>query len=418
MITNMQDKEIQFLINKEELRQTEHIELIASENYVSTDVLAAQGSILTNKYAEGFAGKRYYGGCEVVDKIEEIAISRACALFGCDYANVQPHSGSQANSAVYSALLEAGDTVLAMDLSNGGHLTHGSKVNFSGKLYNFEHYKLDADGLIDYERIEDLATQHQPKLIVAGYSSYSRELDFKKFREIANKVGALLMVDMAHFAGFVAGGFYKNPLNFADVVTSTTHKTLRGPRGGLILTRDKDEDFNKKLDSAIFPCTQGGPLLHVIAAKAACFKEAMTYEYRVYMSDVKAHANSSAKLFIEKGFKVVSGGTDNHMFLVDLSDKGMTGKEAETWLGKAGITVNKNTVPNDKQSPSVTSGIRIGLAAITTRGFHPEEIEWIMQGICDIIDTNGDENEIQRVKELCHDLSIGKPIHPVVKYNM
>ena len=414
----MKDTEIQFLINKEQIRQTEHIELIASENYVSQDVLAAQGSILTNKYAEGYAGKRYYGGCEVVDKIEEIAISRACALFSCDYANVQPHSGSQANFAVYSALLETGDTVLSMDLTNGGHLTHGSKVNASGKLYNFVHYKLDYDGLIDYERIQDLAIKHKPKLIVAGYSAYSRELDIKKFRKIADKVGALLMVDMAHFAGFVAGGFYKNPLEFADVVTSTTHKTLRGPRGGLILTKGKDDDFNNKLDSAIFPNSQGGPLLHVIAAKAVCFKEAMTYEYRVHMSDVKSNAIMSAQVFKDSGFKIVSDGTDNHMFLVDLTDKGITGKDAETWLGKAGITVNKNTVPNDKESPMVTSGIRIGLSAITTRGMHPEEITMIMQGACDVINTNGDENEIQRVKELCHDLTIGLPIHPVVKYNM
>lgn len=408
----MEDKEIQFLINKEQIRQTEHIELIASENYVSKDVLAAQGSVLTNKYAEGYAGKRYYGGCEVVDKIEEIAISRACALFDCDFANVQPHSGSQANAAVYSALLEAGDVVLAMDLTNGGHLTHGSSVNFSGKLYDFRTYGVDENGLIDYDNLKLIAEAVRPKLIVAGYSAHSRELNLEKFREIANDVGALLMVDMAHFAGFVAGGFYKNPLDFADVVTSTTHKTLRGPRGGLILTKGKDEEFNKKLNSAIFPGTQGGPLLHVIAAKAVCFKEAMTYDYRVYLSEVKSNASMAVEIFKERGYKIVSDGTDNHMLLVDLTDKDITGKEAEEWLGKAGITVNKNTVPGETRSPFVTSGIRIGLQAITTRGFENHEIDLIIKGICDVLDNKGDEETVTAVKELCHDLSIGRDIHP------
>lgn len=395
----MKDTVIQHFIKQEELRQQAHIELIASENYVSEDVLIAQGSCLTNKYAEGYPGKRYYGGCEFVDEIEQIAIDRVKALFECSYANVQPHSGSQANSAVYSALLQPGDMVLGMDLSHGGHLTHGSSVNFSGKLYNFFSYGVNDEGFIDYDDVAEKAKQCNPKLIIAGYSAYSRNLDFKRFREIADSVGAYLMVDMAHFAGFVAAGLMTNPLQHAHVVTSTTHKTLRGPRGGIILSNEGDEDLYKKLNSAIFPGNQGGPLMHVIAAKAVAFGEALTHDYRMYMFDVRGNAQMSADILTKRGLKIVSGGTDNHMFLVDLSDEDFTGKDVEGWLGQAGITVNKNTVPGETRSPFTTSGIRIGLAAITTRGFTEFEIGEVMGGIADIITHAGDQEVIKRVKD-------------------
>ncbi|MGL4523049.1 MAG: serine hydroxymethyltransferase [Bacilli bacterium] len=393
------DPVIAHLIKKEELRQAEEICLIASENYVSADVQEAQGSVLTNKYAEGFPGKRYYGGCNVVDEIEQLAIDRAKELFDCDYVNVQPHSGSQANAAVYSALLRNNDTILGMKLSDGGHLTHGSPVNFSGKNYEFVSYGLNDDGMIDYEEVARLASECQPELIVVGYSAYSRVIDFKRFREIANDVGAYLMVDMAHFAGFVAAGLMESPLEHADVVTTTTHKTLRGPRGGMILSKGQPEEFYKKLNSSVFPGTQGGPLMHVIAAKAVALKEANTSEYRFYMFDVRSHASMSAEIFIDRGFNVVSGGTENHMFLVDLSDKEYTGKQAEEWLSRAGIIVNKNSVPNDARSPFQTSGIRIGLAAVTTRGLDSYHISRIMGLAADVLESQGDDVVIEEARK-------------------
>ncbi|KXU38964.1 serine hydroxymethyltransferase [Ventosimonas gracilis] len=382
------DDELLAAIKGEDLRQEAHIELIASENYCSQRVMEAQGSGLTNKYAEGYPGKRYYGGCEWVDKVESLAIARAKQLFGADYANVQPHSGSSANSAVYLALLNAGDCILGMSLAHGGHLTHGAKVSSSGKLYHSVQYGIDKNGFIDYDEVERLALEHKPKMVVAGFSAYSQILDFARFRAIADKVGALLFVDMAHVAGLVAAGLYPNPVPFADVVTTTTHKTLRGPRGGLILAKSNPE-IEKKLDSAVFPGAQGGPLMHVIAAKAVCFKEALEPSFKDYQKQVIKNAQAMAKVFIERGFDVVSGGTENHLFLLSLIKQGITGKEADAALGRAHITVNKNAVPNDPQSPFVTSGLRIGSPAVTTRGFKEGECQELAGWICDILDNLG-----------------------------
>ncbi|QEY64263.1 serine hydroxymethyltransferase [Metapseudomonas lalkuanensis] len=376
-------------IRHEAQRQEDHIELIASENYTSPQVMQAQGTELTNKYAEGYPGKRYYGGCEHVDVVEQLAIDRAKKLFGADYANVQPHSGSQANAAVYLALLQPGDTILGMSLAHGGHLTHGAKVSSSGKLYNAVQYGIDAYGLIDYAEVERLALEHQPKMIVAGFSAYSRVVDFERFRRIADKVGSYLFVDMAHVAGLVAAGLYPNPLPHADVVTTTTHKTLRGPRGGLILARS-NPDLEKKLNSAVFPGAQGGPLMHVIAAKAVCFKEALDPSFKEYQAQVIANARAMAEVFVGRGYDVVSGGTDNHLFLLSLIKQGLTGKDADAALDRVGITVNKNAVPNDPQSPFVTSGIRIGTPAVTTRGFQVSECRALASWICDILDHLGD----------------------------
>lgn len=398
-------------INEEEQRQEDHIELIASENYTSQRVMEAQGSGLTNKYAEGYPGKRYYGGCEFVDKVEQLAIDRAKQLFGADYANVQPHSGSSANSAVYLALLQAGDTILGMSLAHGGHLTHGAKVSSSGKLYNAVQYGIDTStGLIDYDEIERLALEHKPKMIVAGFSAYSKTLDFPRFREIADKVGAYLFVDMAHVAGLVAAGLYPNPLPFADVVTTTTHKTLRGPRGGLILAKS-NEEIEKKLNSAVFPGAQGGPLMHVIAGKAVCFKEALEPSFVAYQAQVIKNAQAMAQVFIERGFDVVSGGTDNHLFLVSLIKQGITGKDADAALGRAGITVNKNAVPNDPQSPFVTSGLRIGTPAVTTRGFKEAQCVALAGWICDILDHLGDADVEAQVAKLAAGLCADYPVY-------
>jgi len=382
----------------ERTRQEEHIELIASENYASPRVMEAQGSALTNKYAEGYPGKRYYGGCEHVDIVEQLAIDRAKQLFGADYANVQPHSGSQANAAVYMALCQPGDTVLGMSLDAGGHLTHGAKPNFSGKIYNAVQYGITDEGYIDYDEVERLAVENKPKMIVGGFSAYSRVVDWARFRAIADKVGAWLLVDMAHVAGLVAAGVYPSPMEYADVVTSTTHKTLRGPRGGIILAKS-NPDLEKKLNSLIFPGTQGGPLMHVIAAKAVAFKEALGPDYKTYQQQVVDNARAMAQVFVERGFRIVSGGTDNHLFLVDLTPKNLTGKDADASLGRANITVNKNAVPNDPQSPFVTSGIRIGTPAITTRGFGEAESKELAGWMCDVIDNMGDEATIQSVKE-------------------
>lgn len=397
-------------MNAEDQRQEDHIELIASENYTSQRVMQAQGSGLTNKYAEGYPGKRYYGGCQYVDKVEQLAIDRARQLFGADYANVQPHSGSQANAAVYLALLNAGDTVLGMSLAHGGHLTHGASVSFSGKLYHAVQYGIDtATGLIDYDDVERLAVEHQPKMIIAGFSAYSKTLDFPRFREIADKVGAYLFVDMAHVAGLVAAGLYPNPVPYADVVTTTTHKTLRGPRGGLILARG-NEALEKKLNAAVFPGGQGGPLMHVIAAKAVCFKEALEPAFTTYQQHVIDNAQAMAEVFIKRGYDVVSGGTDNHLFLVSLIRQGLTGKDADAALGRAHITVNKNAVPNDPQSPFVTSGLRIGTPAVTTRGFKVAQCTELAGWICDILDHLGDadiEADVARqVTALCKDFPV------------
>ena len=393
------DPDLWGAINNEVQRQEDHIELIASENYTSKRVLEAQGSVLTNKYAEGYPGKRYYGGCEHVDVAESLAIERAKELYGAAYANVQPHSGASANSAVYLALCDAGDVVLGMSLDHGGHLTHGAKVNFSGKTYQSYQYGLDAStGEIDYKEVESLAREHQPKMIVAGFSAYSGIVDWAKFREIADEVGAYLLVDMAHVSGLVATGLYPSPIPFADVVTTTTHKTLRGPRGGLILARD-NEEIHKKLNSAIFPGTQGGPLMHIIAAKAVCFKEALEPEFKDYQAQVKLNAKTMAQTFMDRGINIVSNGTENHMFLVDLIDKGITGKEADAVLGRANITVNKNAVPNDPQSPFVTSGLRIGTPAATTRGFKEAEVTEVASWICDVIENIKDDKIIGEVKE-------------------
>ena len=405
------DDEIWQAIRDENVRQEEHVELIASENYASPRVLAAQGSVLTNKYAEGYPRKRYYGGCENVDRVEEIAIERAKVLFGADYANVQPHSGSQANAAVYLALLEPGDTVLGMSLADGGHLTHGAPVNFSGKLYNAVQYGLDAEtGEVDYASVEELAMQHRPRLLMAGFSAYSRTMNWLRFREIADSVGAYLVVDMAHVAGLVAADLYPNPVLIADVTTSTTHKTLGGPRGGIILAR-ADTDIEKKLNSALFPGSQGGPLMHVIAAKAICFKEAMTDEFRSYQQRVLNNARMMAGSFQDRGYKVVSNGTDNHLFLLDLVDKGITGKAADAALGRANITVNKNAVPNDPRSPFVTSGLRIGSPAVTRRGFGEEECRTLTGWMCDILDDIGDDNMIGTVQRRVLELCKGFPVY-------
>ena len=399
------DPEVAKAIDLEVRRQEEHVELIASENYTSPRVMAAQGSVLTNKYAEGYPGKRYYGGCEYVDIVEALAIERAMQLFGADYANVQPHSGSQANAAVYLALLDAGDTILGMSLSDGGHLTHGSKVNFSGKIFHAYQYGVVPEtGLIDYDQVQSLATEHKPKVIVAGFSAYSRVVDWKRFREIADSVGAYLMVDMAHVAGLVATGHYPNPIPFADVVTTTTHKTLRGPRGGLILARKNDE-LTKKFNSLVFPGTQGGPLMHVISAKAVAFKEALEPSFKDYQAKVCENAKVMAGVLAERGYPIISGGTDNHLMLVSLIDKGITGKAADAALGRANITVNKNTVPNDPQSPFVTSGLRLGTPAITTRGFGVEETRQLSGWLADILDDIDNEETNDRVRgqvlELC-----------------
>lgn len=381
-------------------RQEEHIELIASENYTSPRVLQAQGSQLTNKYAEGYPHKRYYGGCEYVDMVEDLAIERAKQLFGAKYANVQPHAGSQANSAVFLALLQAGDTVLGMSLAHGGHLTHGSGVNFSGKLYNAIQYGLDeSTGEIDYAEVRELAHEHKPKMIVAGFSAYSGIIDWSKFREIADEVGAYLLVDMAHVAGLVAAGLYPSPIPHADVVTTTTHKTLAGPRSGLILSGKDDEALHKKLNSGVFPGSQGGPLCHVIAAKAVAFKEAMEPEFKAYQQQVLTNANAMVKVLQERGYKIVSGGTQNHLFLVDLIDKDITGKDADAALGNAFITVNKNSVPNDPRSPFVTSGLRLGTPAITRRGFKQAEAEQVGHWICDVLDDISNEDKIAEVRE-------------------
>ncbi len=393
------DDVLQDAMNKEVQRQEDHIELIASENYTSPRVMEAQGSLLTNKYAEGYPGKRYYGGCEYVDIVEQLAIDRAKSLFGADWANVQPHSGSQANLAAYLALLQPGDTVLGMSLDHGGHLTHGAPVNFSGKLFNIVPYGLDpADQMIDYDQMEALALEHKPKMVLGGFSAYSRVADWQRMREIADKVGAFLMVDMAHIAGLVAAGVYPSPVPYADVVTTTTHKTLRGPRGGLMLARENPE-VTKKLNSLVFPGTQGGPLMHVIAAKAVAFKEAAEPGFKTYQQEVIHNARVLAGVIMERGYNVVSGGTDNHLFLMDLVSKKMTGKDAENRLGEANITVNKNTVPDDPQSPFVTSGIRIGTAACTTRGFGEDECSRLGHWICDVLDNMDDDGTVARVRE-------------------
>ncbi len=405
------DAELWSAMASERQRQEEHIELIASENYTSPMVMEAQGSVLTNKYAEGYPGKRYYGGCEFVDIAEQLAIDRACELFGADYCNVQPHSGSQANAAVYMALLEPHDTVLGMSLAHGGHLTHGAKVNFSGKIYNSVQYGLNEEtGEVDYEDMLALAREHKPKMIVAGFSAYSRIMDWGKFRAAADEVGAYLLVDMAHVAGLVAAGLYPNPVPVADVVTTTTHKTLRGPRGGLIMARNNPE-IEKKLSSLVFPGTQGGPLMHVIAAKAVALKEALSPEFKSYQKQVVVNAQAMADEFQKRGYKIVSGGTDDHLFLLDLIDKDITGKDADAALGRAYITVNKNAVPNDPRSPFVTSGLRIGSPAATTRGFKETEVRQVVTWICDILDNMGDESVVDRVREEVKALCARFPVY-------
>jgi len=393
----------------ESVRQENHIELIASENYCSQAVMEAQGTDLTNKYAEGYPGKRYYGGCEHVDVVEQLAIDRAKELFGAEYVNVQPHSGSQANSAVFLALLEANDTVLGMSLDAGGHLTHGAHINFSGLNYNAVQYGLvDGTGLIDYDQVDALAREHKPKMIIAGFSAYSQVVDWQRFRDIADEVGAYLLVDMAHVAGLIAGGVYPSPVPFADVVTTTTHKTLRGPRSGMILARD--EKLAKKLNSAVFPGNQGGPLMHVIAAKAVCFKEALEDNFKTYQKQVVKNAQAMAKVIQERGYEIISGGTENHLMLISLVKQEMTGKEADKWLGDAHITVNKNAVPNDPKSPFVTSGIRIGTPAITTRGFNEAQAAELAGWICDVLDSRGDEavaTEVRsKVEAICKELPV------------
>ena len=399
------DPEIALAMEAERVRQEEHIELIASENHASPFIMQAQGSVLTNKYAEGYPGKRYYGGCEHVDVIEQLAIDRAKKLYNADYANVQPHSGSQANAAVYMALMEPGDTVLGMSLADGGHLTHGASVSFSGRIYNAVQYGLNPEtGEIDYDEVERLAHEHKPKMIMAGFSAYSKIVDWQRFRDIADAVGAWFVVDMAHVSGLIAGGVYPSPVNIADVTTSTTHKTLRGPRGGIILARSNPE-LEKKLNFAVFPESQGGPLMHVIAAKAICFKEAMSDEFKAYQAQVVANAREMAKGFMARGYDVVSGGTDDHLFLLSLIKQDITGKDADAALGRANITVNKNAVPNDPKSPFVTSGLRIGSPAVTTRGFKEAEVAELTSWMCDVLDNIEDEAVIAEVKakvlELC-----------------
>src|ERR1700723_2004344 len=392
------DPELAGAIAGERKRQEDHVELIASENYTSPRVLEAQGSVLTNKYAEGYPGKRYYGGCEFVDVAEALAIDRAKQLFGAAYANVQPHSGSQANAAVYLALLSPGDTILGMSLDHGGHLTHGAKVNFSGKLFKAVQYGIKSDsGEIDYDQVASLAKEYRPKVVVAGFSAYSRVMDWARFRAIADSVGAYFFVDMAHVAGLVAAGLYPNPLPFADVVTTTTHKTLRGPRGGLILARPHAE-LHKKFNSMVFPGTQGGPLMHVIAGKAVAFQEALQPEFKVYSAQVIANARAMTKVLQERGYKIVSGGTDNHLFLLDLIDKNITGKDADAALGRAHITVNKNAVLNDPRPPAISSGLRIGTPAVTTRGFKEAEARQLTHWMADVLDHMGDESAVNRVR--------------------
>ncbi|MCL8357577.1 serine hydroxymethyltransferase [Escherichia coli] len=405
------DAELWQAMEQEKVRQEEHIELIASENYTSPRVMQAQGSQLTNKYAEGYPGKRYYGGCEYVDIVEQLAIDRAKELFGADYANVQPHSGSQANFAVYTALLEPGDTVLGMNLAHGGHLTHGSPVNFSGKLYNIVPYGIDATGHIDYADLEKQAKEHKPKMIIGGFSAYAGVVDWAKMREIADSIGAYLFVDMAHVAGLVAAGVYPNPVPHAHVVTTTTHKTLAGPRGGLILAKGGSEELYTQLNSAVFPGGQGGPLMHVIAGKAVALKEAMEPEFKTYQQQVAKNAKAMVEVFLERGYKVVSGGTDNHLFLVDLVDKNLTGKEADAALGRANITVNKNSVPNDPKSPFVTSGIRVGTPAITRRGFKEAEAKELAGWMCDVLDSINDEAVIERIKGKVLDICARYPVY-------
>lgn len=393
------DDELAQAISAEQRRQEDHIELIASENYASPRVLEAQGSVLTNKYAEGYPGKRYYGGCEFVDQVEQLAIDRVKELFGADYANVQPHSGSQANMAVFMALIQPHDTILGLSLADGGHLTHGAKPNFSGKIYNSVQYGLDPDtGIIDYDQIAELAREHKPKMIVAGFSAYSRVVDWARFREIADEVGAYLFVDIAHVAGLVAAGIYPNPVPYADIVTSTTHKSLRGPRGGIIFCKS-NPDLEKKLNSMIFPGIQGGPLMHVIAAKAVAFKEAMQPEFKTYQQQVVKNAQAMAEVFSRRGYDIVSGGTDNHLLLVSLIARGITGKAADAALGKAHITVNKNAVPNDPESPFVTSGIRVGTPAPTSRGFKEAEVRQIAEWMCDVMDNLDDDSVIAAVRD-------------------
>ena len=406
------DDELAAAIADENRRQELHIELIASENYASPRVLEAQGSQMTNKYAEGYPGRRYYGGCEYVDIAEELAIERVKQLYDAGYANVQPHSGSQANQAVFLALLQPGDTILGMDLSEGGHLTHGAKVNFSGKIFNAVHYGLDhATGLIDYDRMAELAEEHQPKMLIGGFSAYSKVVDWARMRDIADSVGAYFLVDMAHVSGLIAAGVYPNPVPHAHVVTSTTHKTLRGPRGGIILAKGDDEALTKKFNSLVFPGCQGGPLMHVIAAKAVAFKEALEPSFRDYQAQVIKNARAMADVMIERGYKVVSGGTDNHLFLVDLIDKDITGKDAEAALGRAHITVNKNTVPGEPRSPFVTSGLRIGTPAVTTRGFNPDDCRQLAGWICDVLDQLGDEATEARVREAAVALCEQYPVY-------
>ena len=405
------DPELQAAIDAERRRQEDHIELIASENYASPRVLQAQGTVLTNKYAEGYPRKRYYGGCEFVDVAEQLAIDRAKKLFGAAYANVQPHSGSQANAAAYLALINPGDTILGMSLDHGGHLTHGAKVNFSGKLFKAVQYGLDpASGEIDYAQVEQLAREHKPRLIVAGFSAYSRVVDWARFRKIADEVGAYFLVDMAHVAGLVAAGIYPNPVPIADVVTTTTHKTLRGPRGGMILAR-ANEAIEKKLNSLVFPGTQGGPLMHVIAAKAVALLEALQPDFVAYQKQVLANARAMAGTFIERGYKVVSGGTDNHLFLLDLIGRDITGKDADAALGRAHVTVNKNAVPNDPRPPFVTSGLRIGTPASTTRGFREAEMKQVANWIADILDENGSEAAIAKVRASVEEICRKFPVY-------
>ncbi len=405
------DPELSKAINDEIKRQEEHIELIASENYASPRVIEAQGSVLTNKYAEGYPGKRYYGGCEYVDVAEQLAIDRLKELYGADYANVQPHSGSQANAAVFMALLQPHDTILGMSLAHGGHLTHGSKVNFSGKIYNAVQYGLNPEtGEIDYDQVEALAKEHKPKMIIAGFSAYSRVLNWQRFRDIADSVGAYFFVDMAHISGLVAGGVYPSPVPYADIVTSTTHKSLRGPRGGIIICK-ANEEIEKKINSMVFPGTQGGPLMHVIAAKAVAFKEALQPEFKEYQQQILKNASAMADQFIKRGFKVVSGGTDDHLFLVDFIEKGITGKDVDAALGRANITVNKNSVPNDPQSPFVTSGIRVGTPAPTTRGFKEAECIELTNWMCDVIENLDNEDVINSVKKKVIDLCRKHPVY-------
>lgn len=405
------DPEISAAIEAERNRQEQHIELIASENHASPLVMEAQGSVLTNKYAEGYPGKRYYGGCEHVDVVENLAIARAKALFKADYANVQPHSGSQANAAVYMALIKPGDTILGMSLADGGHLTHGAKVSFSGRIYNAVQYGIDYEtGEIDYDEVQRLADEHKPKLIMAGFSAYSRVIDWQRFRAIADSVGAYFVVDMAHVSGLIAAGVYPSPVNIADVTTSTTHKTLRGPRGGLILAK-ANEELEKKLNFAVFPESQGGPLMHVIAAKAVCFKEAMSDDFKTYQEQVVRNAQAMAQTFIDRGYDVVSGGTDDHLFLVSLIRQGITGKDADAALDRAHITVNKNAVPNDPKPPFVTSGLRIGSPAITTRGMGEQECRDLTGWMCDIIDDLGNDELIASVRDKVLDLCTRFPVY-------